>query len=266
MMRYLARRVGRIPPTSRSPLRTAAFRTAAFRLAAPALVLAMALALAACQSSPHEPESSDAGTATEAGANAGTSQVAQAPSRPPRSTRSLPTPKPTPRLPDFAAESVLVQVLMKEYAYLPNPLTLKSGQRTTLALINRGTMAHQFQIGRDAAPDKTGFKEDLFAGIEVKMGTSPEDAPKATPEGKDASSASDSASDSASGLSTESNSDSDSSSSAADSSVPVRAVVPAGGTVYMTFTLPPDRRGDWEMGCFEKQHYGSGMSGKVRVE
>lgn len=261
-MRYLARRVGRVPQTTPDSLRAATLRTATLRTAGPALslVLSMALVLAGCQSSPHESASSDSDTATGAAATAGTSQVAQAPPRSTRSTRSLPTPKPTPPLPDFAEGSVLAQVLMKEYAYLPNPLTLKSGQRTTLAVINRGKMPHEFRIGRDVAPDKSGFKEDLFAGVEVKIGTSPEEEQKATAEGKDDSSASDSASDSSAAT------DSDSSSSPSDSSGPVRAVIPAGATVYMTFTLPRDRRGEWEMGCFENLHYGSGMSGKVRVE
>ncbi len=33
----------------------------------------------------------------------------------------------------------------------------------------------------------------------------------------------------------------------------------------MTFTLPTDRRGEWEMACFLPRHYERGMHGALTV-
>lgn len=35
--------------------------------------------------------------------------------------------------------------------------------------------------------------------------------------------------------------------------------VEPGETVEVTFTLPEDRAGEWEIGCFEPGHYEAGM-------
>jgi uncharacterized cupredoxin-like copper-binding protein len=37
-------------------------------------------------------------------------------------------------------------------------------------------------------------------------------------------------------------------------------------TIYMTFTVPEDYTGEWEIGCFIPRHYERGMGGKIVVE
>ena len=39
----------------------------------------------------------------------------------------------------------------------------------------------------------------------------------------------------------------------------------AGGRTTMTFTLPDDLRGEWEMACFLPRHYERGMRGTLTV-
>lgn len=38
------------------------------------------------------------------------------------------------------------------------------------------------------------------------------------------------------------------------------------GTAYLTFTIPEDRKGEWEIGCFIPRHYERGMGAKFIVE
>lgn len=45
-------------------------------------------------------------------------------------------------------------------------------------------------------------------------------------------------------------------------------MVPAGEVTTITFTVPEDKVGRWEMGCFQErgQHYDDGMNGVIIVE
>lgn len=42
--------------------------------------------------------------------------------------------------------------------------------------------------------------------------------------------------------------------------------VDAGGTAYLTFTVPEDYKGEWETGCFIPRHFERGMGAKFIVE
>lgn len=42
--------------------------------------------------------------------------------------------------------------------------------------------------------------------------------------------------------------------------------VDAGGVAYLTFTVPEDYKGEWEIGCFIPRHYERGMGAKFIVE
>ena len=45
-------------------------------------------------------------------------------------------------------------------------------------------------------------------------------------------------------------------------------MVPAGEETTITFTVPEDKVGRWEFGCFQErgQHYDDGMNGVIIVE
>lgn len=212
-----------------------------------AFLAATSLLLASCQSAPEQQGTS-------------TGQQSSTPSAGKIAASTGPTPTAvqadshlSPNLPDYARNSVMINLLMREYAYLPKTLYLPAGKNVTLVLYNRGTVPHEFMAGRDVTGDRDGFKEDLFEGVEVLMeGGMPEDA-EHHEEGHSESKAHDQES---SGTEHHEGEDHNG----------TRILVAPGEAATMNFTLPLDRKGEWEMGCFQPDHYESGMHGTVRVE
>jgi len=127
-----------------------------------------------------------------------------------------------------------ITIRMTEFKFEPNTVQIKAGQEVRLTLINEGTLEHEFLVGRNAGE---GFEIDLFDRDPSRVQIA---------DGKDyhVGSAEDIA---AEGYHVE---------------------IEPGGTVVMVFTVPADKAGEWEMGCFlqEGVHFTAGMKGTLTVE
>ncbi|MBI2323573.1 MAG: cupredoxin domain-containing protein [Chloroflexi bacterium] len=131
----------------------------------------------------------------------------------------------TPR----ADEGRRIEVSMKEFAFTPVMLSLKAGEKVTLAFKQAGTVEHEFMAGRDPTKDM-GYMKDLFAGLEHEITPTP-------------------ASGHGMGHGAE--------------RVGVR--VPPGRTATLTFVVP-SKPGTYEFGCFVAGHYEAGMKGTLSIQ
>jgi len=145
-----------------------------------------------------------------------------------------------------AADPLVIEVDMRDYLFAPTPLRIPAGQPVTLVFTNSGEVAHEFMAGR--SPVDGAFELDLFEGVVVETGPAPGDAmshdhPTDMPHDHDDGAAHDHG---AEGHGT-------------------MVELEEGGRATMTFTLPVDRRGQWEMACFLPRHYERGMQGVLTV-
>jgi uncharacterized cupredoxin-like copper-binding protein len=122
------------------------------------------------------------------------------------------------------------EITMSEFAFDPAPVTVPTGREVTVALTNDGDVRHEFMAGRDPRPDDGGYRQDLFAGV----------GPAASPAEAVAM-------------------------DAHDAHAGFMVQVEPGETVEVKFTVPADRAGDWEVGCFEPGHYEAGMHASFTV-
>ncbi len=100
----------------------------------------------------------------------------------------------------------------------------------TLQLINKGKVEHEFMVGREVEKHEgkpEGFEHDFFAGIEVTYKVE-EGKVKREEHG-------------------------------------FEVELEPGGKATLTFTVPQDRKGEWEIGCFVTGHYEAGMKGVLIV-
>lgn len=191
-----------------------------------ALAMLVIFAVASCQKAPEPPPSSNGATPAPKPTKPATARV-------PAATPVRTTPRPGPTPPEFAAGSMILSVLIRDYAYMPTPLNLPSGKKITLAITNLGTTPHEFMAGRDLTPEKDGFKTDLFHGIAVQTAQA--------------------------GQTT-------TASSAKSGTTTTQILIAPKTTAFMTFTLPDDRKGEWETACFQPGHYVDRLHGILRVE
>jgi uncharacterized cupredoxin-like copper-binding protein len=123
-----------------------------------------------------------------------------------------------------------VEITMSEFAFDPDAVTVPTGREVTVALTNDGDVRHEFMAGRDPMPDDGGYLQDLFAGVDPTV-----DPPDAIVM------------------------------DAHDAHAGFMVQVEPGESVEVTFSLPTDRAGDWEIGCFEPGHYEAGMHATLTV-
>ena len=147
---------------------------------------------------------------------------------------------------DHPAEPVMIEVTMADFSYSPAVLRIPAGQPVTLVFVNTGVVQHEFMAGRAAA--NGDFEADLFANVEVEMGSADamdHDDTGAPPHEH---------AEPAEHMHAEGQ----------DDHGTMIAVEP-GARGSMTFELPADLRGEWEMACFIPGHYDGGMHGTVVV-
>ena len=155
---------------------------------------------------------------------------------------------------DHETEPVMIEVTMADFSYSPAVLRIPAGRPVALVFVNTGVVEHEFMVGRTAV--KGDFAADLFENVDIEMGNM--DA--ADHDHADAGSH-----------------------EHADPAAQVQAdpvehthaegqddhgtmiVVEPGARGSMTFELPVDLRGEWEMACFIPGHYDGGMHGVVVV-
>lgn len=120
-----------------------------------------------------------------------------------------------------------VRIDMLNFAFAPQTIRLKAGERVTLRFVNRSPLEHEFMAGRGPEP-MGGYAEDFFKGVDVD-----------TRSGK--------AERSGHGGAFE------------------LEVAPHMGTGEISFVVP-GTKGSYEFGCFVPGHYQAGMKGTLVVE
>jgi plastocyanin len=129
----------------------------------------------------------------------------------------------------------LVEVTMDHYRFQPDELFLPAETPVTLSFTNVGNNVHTVALGREVIEEDAqqfGFREDLIGDL------SPTLVPQRTRVGP------------------------------AGPGEPFTFYVDPGETVQVSVTIPRDRVGEWEMGCFNAcgAHYRAGLAGTVHVE
>ncbi|MEX2549409.1 MAG: hypothetical protein WD638_04220 [Nitriliruptoraceae bacterium] len=110
----------------------------------------------------------------------------------------------------------VVTVVVEGTTFTPSSLALPAGQPFSLVFENRNDFIHHLAVGRSLERDDDGayFAEDLFAGVTARA-----DPPEAwLPP--------------------------------TETAEHVTLVLPARETVRYELTLPEDRTGEWQLGCF----------------
>lgn len=117
---------------------------------------------------------------------------------------------------------------MTDYRFEPHSLSLHSGRSQRIVLVNRGTQPHELMIGRGAhsGGGHHGFMENFFEGLQISV-----ESGGVTLEARDLT----------------------------------HVVLQPGASVTLTLTVPPNRKGQWELGCFVPGHYELGMKGTLTV-
>ncbi len=164
-----------------------------------------------------------------------------------------------------------VEIVLEEFGFTPDPVTLPAGETVMLTLRNEGAITHEFMLGQDPQ-EMGGYGVDLLAQMqpEVISGegfmvegfegedhgddhadeesavTSHNDPSEAAGAGHDETEATDGGHD-----------------EGGDHGAMV--AIDPGGEVTIRIQVPDDADGTWEMGCFLSGHYQAGMHGTFIV-
>jgi uncharacterized cupredoxin-like copper-binding protein len=131
---------------------------------------------------------------------------------------------------DDQAAAEAISISMTEFAFDPGDVGFPTDREITLALTNDGDIPHEFMAGRQPMPDDGGYMGDLFDGVHPTV-TPPEAVTM----------------------------------DAHDAHAGFMVRVQPGETVQVAFTLPEDKAGEWEIGCFEPGHHEAGMHATLTV-
>jgi hypothetical protein len=129
----------------------------------------------------------------------------------------------------------VVEVTMRDYHFEPPGYAVPADQPVVLRLINEDTVSHAVSFGRavtEAEDRPVAFADDLFAGLDPRVTpTNAQVSPGPPYEG-------------------------------------FTVLVHGGQTVDVATTLPEDRSGEWQVGCFTGRgcHFNEGLAGTLTVE
>lgn len=129
----------------------------------------------------------------------------------------------------------VLEIELHDYGFEPDTLRLPTGERLTLRFVNQDDPSHHVSLGREVRERDgraVGFDDDLFAGLDARV------TPPAAQTGPTAEQPG------------------------------FEVLVRGNETVTVEVTLPPERAGTWEIGCFTGRgcHYRAGLAGTVIVE
>jgi uncharacterized cupredoxin-like copper-binding protein len=139
-----------------------------------------------------------------------------------------------------SGEPIVIEVTMADFSFSPAVLQIPADRPVTLVFANTGLVEHEFMVGRRAV--NGNFDVDLFENITVEM------ASEAVADHDDADTA-----------------PHDHPAAEAQDDHGTMVLTGPGMQSSMTFMLPGDLRGEWEMACFIPGHYDGGMHGTVIV-
>ena len=153
------------------------------------------------------------------------------------------------------AAPVAIKVTMDDFMFRPERITARAGQIVAITLVNVSgkKKLHEFMIGREVAKETGrpgGFERDFFKGVAIKVSDA-----RAIWRSNDGEAK----------VSGERKGEIGGMAMAGHGGFMVE--LKAGGTATLTFAVPADRVGEWEIGCFSEagDHYMKGMKGKLVV-
>lgn len=190
---------------------------------------------------------------------------------------------PSGATPDESGELVILQIDEEGGMHFePGDVVLKAGDRVRIVLENRGEKNHEFMIGRDVIRMEdgaaNGFEVDFFEGIEdmvsVDLGEGAMlmidgqavDMDMAMDEGMEMEEDEETMGEE--GESMEMGEEEEQTADEGMDHMGWMVMNNVGsGTTVIEFTVPADRVGEWEMGCFEDDgaHYDDGMRGTLTI-
>ena len=143
-------------------------------------------------------------------------------------------------------DQTVIKIEMTNSKFLPDTITIPTGEPVNLTIVNKSTNTHSFTIGK--IPDKKldGFIVDLFKNIDLSI----------TVENKL--------------ILDENRSNTPNNGMESKNQQTVRLVLQPRETGILSFTIPLGREGEWEMACFDKtkgkSNYVMGLRGIINVE
>ena len=175
-------------------------------------------------------------------------------------------------------ESNTIQIMTGDFYFKPAAIELKAGQEIKIELVNEGNIEHEFMVGRGVKTEDTHAHGEMHEGMEENNETSEmgheHNGEMHHPEGMQDMQGMNSAHAGASrGFDEDFFSVIDVKSETENGAEFMR--MPGHGTMVLlkphgkaiiTFTVPTDRIGEWEMACFIPGHYEAMMRGKVIVK
>lgn len=128
-----------------------------------------------------------------------------------------------------------LEIVMQDYLFEPADIVLPAGTPIRLVFVNRDDTVHHVSFGREILLDdgaEVGFAEDLLAGTGARI------EPSRARTGP------------------------------SDQFPTLSVGVEPGETATLTVTLPEDRVGEWQMGCFTARgcQFRTGLAGTIEVE
>lgn len=128
-----------------------------------------------------------------------------------------------------------LEVVLEDFEVDPAALHLTAGEPFTLVFVNRDEVSHHLSFGRQVVSDEgreAGYAEDLFADLDLTITPDVARAEPTVPGGG------------------------------------TTILVPAGRSVSVATTLPDERVGTWELGCFTGGgcSYRAGLAATIDVE
>ncbi len=130
-----------------------------------------------------------------------------------------------------ASTNSTITVELGDFYFKPTRLELPAGQTVTLQLVNQGKVEHEFMVGQEVEQHEgkpEGFEHDFFADVKVTYTVEKGKVEQEEEHG-------------------------------------FEVELEPGGKATLTFTVPADRKGEWEIGCFVPGHYEAGMKGTLIV-
>lgn len=134
--------------------------------------------------------------------------------------------KQTNCLPASAEDSIKIHVQLNLHSPRPNPLRIPAGERITLVLHNTSSERLAMAAGHNALPDEDGFEDNLFQLANLETAVVGRIEETHRP----------------------------------------RVLLDPGDVGSMTFTLPLERRGHWQMAIFCPGRFSSGSHVDLTVE
>ncbi len=124
------------------------------------------------------------------------------------------------------------KVRLGEFYFKPDAIQVKVDQTLSLELTNEGKAPHEFMLGHamqleDGKPEH--YEHDFFNGVAFQFAGNRARLEKEEGHG-------------------------------------TMVLLEPGGRAVLTFSVPPGKLGEWEVGCFRPGHYEAGMRGRFIVK